>query len=240
MPPTSPKRWFLNAACLLGLLTIAAGLWAADGTATTAPTTGAASAPTTSTAPAGAPGKLDPRVKPGESFYLEFPDLPPTRYGKMTRMQVCIPKSYDPGKLYPLCAWMGGGDGTSDADGALVDVGRFIRIGVPFPKDANNPRQSNMVGHYPVIWQYQKTMLDELRRVVPNISPSVRIIGGFSNGGHTIAGNMQFPHTDMPDYFTIYVFADGGGVGSAFPWSSGPGTALSPLLKGRYACLFLG
>ena len=71
-----------------------------------------------------------------------------------------------------------------------------------------------MVGHYPVIWQYQKTMLDELPRVVPNISPSVRIIGGFSNGGHTIAGNMQFPHTDMPDYFTIYVFADGGGVGS--------------------------
>ncbi len=212
---------------LAGLLASAGLLYADEG--------GVASKPTSSTALAAG---ADPRVKPGESFYLEFPRMPKDRYDKLARMQVCIPKDYDPRKLYPLYAWMGGADGTSGPDTTLVNPDLYIRIGLPFPKGANNPQQSNMVGRYPVIWQYHKAMLDELLRVVPNISPGLRIIGGFSNGGHTLAGLMQLPRNEFLDYFNVYVPVEGGGIGSR--WASGAGTGLDARLKGRYICLLWG
>ena len=230
---TNNERWLTCSIFLAGLLAFAGALWADEGGAASKP---AASAPTPSSTGPGA--GADPRVKPGESFYLEFPKLPKDRYDKLTRMQVCIPKNYDPHKQYPLYAWMGGGDGTSGSDDNLVNPDLYIRIGLPFPKGANNPHQSNMVGNYPKIWLYHKPMLDELLRVVPNISPSLRIIAGFSNGGHTLAGLMQLPRNEFLDYFNVYIPVEGGGIGSR--WSSGAGVALDGRLKGRYICLLWG
>ena len=60
--------------------------------------------------------------------------MPKDRYDKLARMQVCIPKDYDPRKLYPLYAWMGGADGTSGPDTTLVNPDLYIRIGLPFPE----------------------------------------------------------------------------------------------------------
>lgn len=153
----------------------------------------------------GEPG-ADPRLKPGARFSIEFPNLPRTRTDDMSKMQVVLPSSYDPNKQYPLIVWMGGGDGGPGAGGtAVVGKDSFVCAGLPFLKGANNAHQSNMVGNFPVKWAYHRHMLDELQRVVPNISPQLRVIGGFSNGGHTTAGYMGIREQDFPTYFNVYM-----------------------------------
>lgn len=51
---------------------------------------------------------VDSRVKPGATFEVE---LPQTRSGKVSSIRVKIPSGYTREKLFPLIAWMGGGDG---------------------------------------------------------------------------------------------------------------------------------
>jgi hypothetical protein len=224
------KRWLIHAVCLAGMLASVGRVCAEEGPAS------AASASTPSTAPASAP---DERVKPGATFFLEFPNLPKTRHGKLTTMQVCIPRQYDPRKLYPLYAFMGGSDGTSTVETDLVNDDRYVRIALPFPKGSNSPYWEGMIGKFPMVWQYHKAMLDELFKVVPNISPSLRIIAGFSNGGHTLAGLMQLPKSDFLDYFNVYIPVEGGGIGPWW-WSGAKGSGLDVRLRGRYACLLWG
>ena len=126
----------------------------------------------------------DPRVRPGASFVVEFPDLQVDRQGRPAQMEVRIPGDYRADGVYPLIAWMTGGGGNFRAGGAdqLVDTSRFVRVGLPFPKGANNPRQGNMVGDFPTMWAYHRQMLAKLEELVPNIHPRMRIAAGFSNG----------------------------------------------------------
>jgi predicted esterase len=61
-------------------------------------------------------------------------------------------------------------------------------------------------------------MLKELHRVVPNINPDLRVLGGFSNGGHCIDGCMR----GAREYFDTFIIADGGGTGpGGYPLSRG-------------------
>ena len=113
----------------------------------------------------------DPRVQPGASFTISFPELAKDRHGNETQIEVRIPTNYSPNRLVPLLAWMGGGDGDNKGrtSEALVDKTTFVRIGLPFPKGANNPGQSNMVGNFPVMWEYYKAILARLETTIPNI-----------------------------------------------------------------------
>ncbi|MEY4482695.1 MAG: hypothetical protein RL693_147 [Verrucomicrobiota bacterium] len=160
----------------------------------------------------------DERVKPGATFFLEFPDLAPDRHDAPTKMQVTIPTTYDPAKKVPLVVWMEGGDGsnTNGTAQAIVDSAQFVCVGLPFPKGANNPNQANMVGDYKSIWKYHKTMLDALIKVVPNIEPRLRIVGGFSNGAHAIDGILD-EGKGYTDYFNVFVLVDGGGHSNSWP-----------------------
>ncbi len=157
-----------------------------------------------------AESELDERVKPGASIKLDFPDLTPDRKGKPAALNLRIPDNYDPAKPVPLIVYLGGGDGGNSAGvcAALVDQKDFLMIGLPYPKGANNPGQANMVGDFKKIWAYHKTMLDEIARLVPNIHPDLRIIAGFSNGGHAIDGMMK--EKGFRQFFKAYVLIDGG------------------------------
>lgn len=156
-----------------------------------------------------------PKIVPGRAITLEFPKLPKMRDGKLTKMQVRVPSSYDPKKSYPLIAWMGGGKGgySVGTGSRLADPNQFIMIGLPYPEGANNPGQANMVGKFDVIWAYHKAMLDRLEQVIPNINPELRVVAGFSNGGHAIDGMLGVRSRQLPpygSYFTTFILADGG------------------------------
>lgn len=165
-----------------------------------------------------APGAADERVKPGATFFIEFPKLTVDRHGEPTKMQVRIPAGYDPAKKYPLIVWMGGSDGgnTTGSGPSLVDDTLFVCAGLPFPKGANNASQSNMVGDFKKIWAYHKPMLEELHRVVPNLDTRLRIVSGFSNGAHCIDGLLDDAR-DYTDWFNCFILVEGGGRAGRWP-----------------------
>ena len=173
--------------------------------------------------------ELKALVAPGSSLKFDFPELTVDRHGALAACHVKLPAGYEARKKYPLVAWLGGGEGGNNPSGSFLPEGDFILVGLPYPKGANNPAQANMVGDYAKVWTYQRFMLDEIAKVIPNVDKSRSIIAGFSNGGHSIDGMLRL--SDKPkltDYFGIFVLADGGGTAY-----SSKGNL--PDLKGKFA-----
>ncbi len=176
--------------------------------------------------------ELKAQVAPGASLKFDFPELPIDRYGAMAACKLKLPENYDLTKKYPLVAWLGGGDGTNSPKSSFLPEGDFIVVGLPYPKAAINPSQPSMVGDYAKVWAYQRFMLDEIAKVIPNIDKSRSIIAGFSNGGHSIDGMLRLSSgPKLTDYFGIFIFADGGG--SAY---SSKGNLPNLKDKFAYAC----
>ena len=157
--------------------------------------------------------ELKAQVAPGAWLKFDFPELSVDRYGAMAACKLNLPANYDTTKKYPLVAWLGGGDGTNSPKSSFLPEGDFIVVGLPYPKGASNPIQANMVGDYAKVWNYQRFMLDEIAKIIPNIDKSHSIIAGFSNGGHSIDGMLRLSSgPKLTDYFGIFIFADGGGT----------------------------
>jgi hypothetical protein len=157
--------------------------------------------------------ELKAQVASGAALKFDFPELTVDRHGAMAACNVKLPVGYEAGKKYPLVAWLGGGEGGNNPSGSFLPEGDFILVGLPYPKGANNPAQANMVGDYAKVWAYQRFMLDEIAKVVPNIDKSHSIIAGFSNGGHAIDGMLRLSSgPKLTEYFGVFIFADGGGT----------------------------
>ncbi len=173
--------------------------------------------------------ELKAQVAPGASMKFGFPELSVDRYGAMAECNLTLPGNYDASKKYPLVAWLGGGAGTNSPKNSFLPEGDFIVVGLPFPKGASNPSQAYMVGDYAKVWAYQRFMLDEIAKVIPNIDRSRSIITGFSNGGHAIDGMLRVSGgPKLTEYFGIFIFVEGGGTG----YSS---LGELPDLKGKFA-----
>jgi hypothetical protein len=173
--------------------------------------------------------ELKALVAPGASLKFDFPELTVDRKGALAACNLTLPAGYEAAKKYPLVVWLGGGEGGNTPSKAFLPEGDFILVGLPYPKGANNPGQANMVGDYAKVWTYQRFMLDEIAKVVPNIDKSHSIIAGFSNGAHAIDGMLRLSSgPKLTDYFGVFIFADGGGT----VYSS---KGNLPSLKGKFA-----
>ena len=149
--------------------------------------------------------------KPGETLTFDFPDLIKDFKGEPASFSVKIPASYDPAKPVGLLIFLAGGNGSGAPGGAAGLVkDDFVCAGLPYPDDGRNPDQDNMVGSFREVWDYWKPMLAKLYEAIPNLDPKLRIIGGFSNGGHAIDGLMK--ETDFVDSFSAFFLIDGGGA----------------------------
>ncbi len=149
--------------------------------------------------------------KPGEILSFEFPDLPNDFRGKPAAFKVKIPDSYDPAKPVPLLIFLGGGNGGNEPGPALsLTRGDFVCTSLPYPDDGRNPAQHNMVGDFDPVWKYWQPMLEKLEAAIPNLDPALRVIGGFSNGGHAIDGVLGEP--GFASFFCAYFLVDGGGA----------------------------
>ena len=173
--------------------------------------------------------ELKASVAPGAMLRFDFPELTVDRKGAMAACNVQLPANYDPAKKVPLVVWLAGGEGSNTPSKAFLPEGDFIVVGLPYPKGANNPVQANMVGDFAKIWTYQRFMLDEIAKILPNIDKPHAIIAGFSNGAHSIDGMLRLSSgPKLTDYFGIFVFADGGG-------STYTSKGNLPDLKGKFA-----
>jgi polyhydroxybutyrate depolymerase len=191
----------------------------------------------TSTAPAASPtinnpqaAESAPKLAPGSTFSVAFPDMPPTFYAlsqkkeAKARMTIFLPSNYDTRKKLPLLIFLNGGDGgTGNELGvarSLCEGRDFICVSVPlFKAAAVKTADSNAANNGFIMrgvdaaymWPFFKTMLTKLEEVVPNIDPAQRILGGFSNGAHATAGLLDESNGEIAQRFSAFIFVEGGG-----------------------------
>lgn len=149
-------------------------------------------------------------LKPGSTFFVDFPQLGPTWAKQPSRMGVYIPTDYTAGRRYPLLVWFGGGYGGDDpgAGKAITAGSGFICVGLPYKFQDDSNENGEKGGWHGTPWSYYRTMLDVLHERVPNIHPKQRICGGFSSGGTAILRQIQVSDGDFQKYF--FAFMPGG------------------------------
>lgn len=153
----------------------------------------------------------DPRVKPGARFVVPFPTLPQTLGSKASELHVFIPKKYDPRRKHPLFVWLNGGEGNPGINTGPVGEDHFVVISMPLYKVSGKGAVAVLDPDGELIWSCYRTMLAELERIVPNVHPEARVIGGFSNGANTTAVLLN-QIKEFPDHFKGYLLWEGGNM----------------------------
>ena len=162
-------------------------------------------------------------LTPGTAFTVAFPEFPPTFYDVYEKkdlkaqMTVFVPKNYDAHRKHPLFIFLNGGDGGTGSDlgvaRALCKDQDFVCVSAPLWKPTYMSG-GDIVMRDPdarYMWPYFKAMLDKLETVVPNLDPSHRVIGGFSNGAHAIQGLIDESEGEIARRFSAFLFVEGGG-----------------------------
>ncbi len=184
-----------------------------------------------------------PQLAPGKTFTVRFREMPPTYYALDTKeelkaqMSVYLPTNYDPARKHPLLIFLsggnGGGGGNPEVARALTEGKDFVCANMPLfrANDSTRPATKGLViltavdGKY--MWPYFKTMLEKLEKLVPNIDPAHRMLGGFSNGAHATAALIDGSEGEVSRRFSAFIFAEGGGKLQHYD-----------LLKGKAVLLF--
>ena len=173
--------------------------------------------------------EADPEIKPGSTFTIKFPDMPPTfadlldHNGFEPMMTVSLPANYDPGRKHPLLIFLSGGTGGTGRDASVarrLSEGRdFVCVGVPLFKEKVDPPtpdngRSRILIRNPdckFAWPLYKRMLANLEELVPNIDPGHQVLGGFSNGAHATSGLIDESDGEVARRFSAFLFVEGGG-----------------------------
>ncbi|MEN6345519.1 MAG: redoxin domain-containing protein [Armatimonadia bacterium] len=170
-----------------------------------------------------------PRLVPGASFTIKFPDMPPTLHALMSKtnvpaaMTVFLPRNYDPQRKHPLLIALNGGDG-GDASNpsvarALTQEQDFVCVSLPLFKESIDPSAPANTPPALIIrdadgkfaWPLYKRMLDKLEELVPNLDPAHRFLGGFSNGAHMTGELIDQSDGEIARRFSAFFMVEGGG-----------------------------
>jgi predicted esterase len=175
-------------------------------------------------------GEPAPKLIPGRTFAVQFPNLPPTFYAVFQKtnvsaqMTVSLPTNFDPTRKFPLLiflnGWDGGIGGNPGVARSLCEGRDFVCVSVPLFKASdfqvtkpNVPSAGFIMGAEDgrQMWPGFKTMLTKLEEIVPNIDPAHRILGGFSNGAHATASLIDESDGEITRRFSAFLFVEGGG-----------------------------
>ncbi|HVR86421.1 MAG TPA: hypothetical protein VMU54_19015 [Planctomycetota bacterium] len=153
----------------------------------------------------------DPRVKPGQTLVIPFPGLPQTLAKKPSELHIYIPRKYDPARQHPLFLWLNGNDGPPGINTGPVGEDNFVVASMPLYKI--NPAEGLLLKNDDArfIWSCWKPMLAELERLVPNLNPEIRVVGGFSNGANCQAVLLN-KVKEFADGFKGFLLWEGGNM----------------------------
>lgn len=158
---------------------------------------------------------LDERIKPGAEFRVELPGLEKTKHdGAPAGFTLRIPEKFVYPAPVPLMVFLAGGKGNHRINGGqrmAFDEEEYVLASFPYPENLKAMVPNAPEEQLKYIEDYHSAFIDELRRLVPNISESHRFIVGTSNGAHTIGCSLVMDWKAYTDFFRGYVLWEGGG-----------------------------
>ena len=167
-----------------------------------------------------------PSLRPGSRIILKFPELPRTlfamKFDKETPPQLCLtlPENYTDSRKFPLFVFIWGGDGgdcTGSGKGPAVMSNRdCIFVNLPLFKkkwDPSGPFKGLLVDikeDGELICTAYTAMLKKIYETIPNIDTGNNIIGGMSNGAHTVVALFERGDRYLMGLFKNLILAEGG------------------------------
>lgn len=178
------------------------------------------------------------RLQPGVPIEFEVASAPPSlavlfrnNDDKAVRMTIKLPKNYDESRSYPVCLFLSGGDGGTGGElwqaEPFLGAQDYILCNMPLFKQyvagSDLDRQLSISpADGPYALAGMRVMLDEIRRLVPNVDEARSVIAGFSNGANAIALMLWAGDSDLLARFGHYIMIEGGfWLGSDSDSSSG-------------------
>lgn len=157
-------------------------------------------------------GALEP-LKPGQRLRFDFPDLTATLSKATPGISIRLPKNYQTTKKFPLFVILPGGTGGNgtNTERQLAIVGENDWIVATFPLFGADG-EGIFIGFdcYPKIKISYEAFLKKIRESVPNVDWEKSVIGGSSNGAHTLAALLSAMDTGILEHFKGFFFIDGG------------------------------
>lgn len=170
--------------------------------------------------------KPAPDLKPGMRMILKFPELPQTLYamqsGKeaMTQAYLALPENYSPERKFPLFVFLYGGHGGPGAGPGrghqIMEKKDCIFVNLPLFKkkfDLTGPFKGLLITTEhdgETICQAYTTMLKKIYAAIPNIDTANNIIGGMSNGAHSIVAMFEKGDAYLMGKFQNLILVEGG------------------------------
>lgn len=165
-------------------------------------------------------------LEPGARIILRFPDLPRSLFamqsGEEAMTQACLvlPDNYSAERTFPLFVFLYGGHGGPAAGpgrGHQIMKGRdCIFVNLPLFKAAFDPAgpfkglliTTEQDGD--AICRAYAAMLEKINATVPNIDSTRNVIGGMSNGAHSIVAMFEKGDDRLRGMFRHLVLIEGG------------------------------
>jgi hypothetical protein len=146
-----------------------------------------------------------------------------TGEGDSTLATLYLPPGFRADRSYPLVCFLRGGyggDGRAAEELSWMFGREAVLLNLPLFKEEVEPLRedgSNRVSRWIVreadaeaIWRNVGPVLDSVRAIVPGIRPETSVLGGFSNGAHTIAVLLNTKGDKLLEYFDNFLLIGGG------------------------------
>lgn len=167
-----------------------------------------------------------PDLKPGTRMILKFPDLPQTLYAMQSRQEavtqayLALPENYSPERKFPLFVFLYGGHGGPGAGPGrgqqIMENKDCIFVNLPLFKkkiDPDGPFKGLLITAEQdgeTICRAYTAMLKKVYANIPNIDTAHNIIGGMSNGAHSIVAMFEQGDAYLMSTFQNLVLIEGG------------------------------
>lgn len=155
---------------------------------------------------------------PGQVLTYNFPELPRTLAGNIPIITLRLPDNYSTQTTHPLFIFLHGGEGGkgNKIDTPLAVIGKEDYIIGNFPlfgqKNVSEPHDGVLVSfdNYSDISLAIEAFMTKIDNTIPNINPEKSVMGGSSNGAHTIALLLSALNPRILESFHNFFFVDGG------------------------------
>lgn len=169
----------------------------------------------------GTGGAAEQPLKPDAVLRWDFHDLPETLASMLTgekkaaRLTAQLPANYTPEGRFPLFVFLHGGHGghgePHPVTREIIGPRDFICVTLPLFKRVYDEKEGALVAmdDFDTVRRAYRVMLQKLLDEVPNITTARSALGGFSNGGHTVAVLLAGMDEFTLDHFRSFFFVEG-------------------------------
>lgn len=165
-------------------------------------------------------------LKPGARIILKFPELPQSLYAMQsgneatTQLYIALPENYSADRKYPLFVFLYGGHGGPGAGPGrgleIMENKDCIFVNLPLFKnqiEPDGPFKGLLISPEldgDVICRAYAAMFKKIYEVIPNIDTRHNIIGGMSNGAHSIVTMFEKGDVYLMGLFQNVILVEGG------------------------------